>query len=210
MNDVRRAGPQEVLPKGTLLAKVTSTLPSIVLRCNRDSQNLFAEALIKRVGYELTGQPGSWGDGAAAIRMYLSEVLDPEAASKVVVDDGSGMSQGNRISPNTFVRLLAHVQNNEPFAEIYLNSLARPGGEGTLESRFRGIDLDGRVYAKSGYISGVTTLSGYLVYPNKKIAFSMMLNKYHMGTASVKRMMENIIDTVDEHVTQSASFQLGG
>ena len=67
----------------------------LLLRCNRDSQNLFAEAMFKHLGHKLTGQPGTWANSAAGVRMFLAEVLGTEAAT-VQINDGSGMSRENR------------------------------------------------------------------------------------------------------------------
>ncbi|MBI1369558.1 MAG: D-alanyl-D-alanine carboxypeptidase/D-alanyl-D-alanine-endopeptidase [Planctomycetes bacterium] len=208
VKDVTRVEPNHELPDGSLLAEVQSTLPTVIGRCNRDSQNLFAESLLKRLGRQITGQPGSWANGSAAVRLFLTRVVGTEAASTVIAD-GSGMSRNNRVSARTFVRTLAWMNRQKTMGDIYLNSLAEPG-EGTLEKRFTSVKLTGELHAKTGYIRSVVCLSGYLIHDGHTIAFSMLLNDYYKGTAVPKTMMEKIIGAVDEKYAKDAKVQLGG
>lgn len=205
---VVRAEPNETLPAGRLLAEVKTTLPTVVVRCNRDSQNLFAEAMLKRLGRHVTGQPGSWANGSAAARMVLTRILGTDAAS-VVIDDGSGMSRKNRVTAEALTDLLSHMIK-QPSGPTYRASLAAPGEDGTLENRFKGVDMRGEVRAKSGYISGVVSLSGYITYDNRVIAFSMIVNNYDKGVWRAKDAMEKIIIAVDAELARQSTVKLGG
>jgi D-alanyl-D-alanine carboxypeptidase/D-alanyl-D-alanine-endopeptidase (penicillin-binding protein 4) len=208
--DARRVAPEDVLPESRLIASVQTSLPTVLVRCNRDSQNLFAEALLKRIGHRITGQPGSWSNGSAAIRMFLTKVLAADAAS-VAIDDGSGMSRNNRISAAALTKILSFMVTQPRYAAIYRDSFAAPGSEGTLDKRFRSAKLNGQLRAKSGYISGVVSLSGYLSYDDGRvIAFSMILNNYDKGVPRAKEVMEKIIYAVDEHVARDLKIKLGG
>ena len=144
VGQVMRIGPGETAPdaKGRLLIEERTPIEKILLRCNRDSQNLFAESMIRRLGHQITSQPGTWSNGSAAVRMFLSRVLKADAAT-VVVDDGSGLSRLNRVSAASLVRILQHMHGSKTLSGLYLDSLASPSLErGTLRRRFRsGIDI---------------------------------------------------------------------
>lgn len=206
---VQRVEPQQVLAEGRLLAEVQTTLPTVIARCNHDSQNLFAEALIKRMGNAVTGQPGGWANGAAAMRGFLARALGSDAAS-VIISDGSGMSRENRISARDMVGLLEYMHNDSGVGDVFAASLAAPGEPGTLEDRFDNVNLAGRVRAKTGYIKGVVSLSGYLTVGDHTVAFGMLLNDYYGSTAPVKKMMEKIVAAVDAHLAAQHPIKLGG
>ena len=210
VGETRRVEPRRILPEGELLAAVETTLPTIVVRCNRDSQNLFAEAIFKHLGHDLTGRPGSWANGAAAVRGYLAGVLDAETVSAVALDDGSGMSRHNRLSARALAELLTHMHEQAEIGDIYRRSLAVPGETGTLDDRFNGIELESAVRAKSGYLNGVVALSGYVTLGERTAAFSMLLNGYRKGVWRAKRMMEKIVDAVDDQLAASQPVKLGG
>jgi D-alanyl-D-alanine carboxypeptidase/D-alanyl-D-alanine-endopeptidase (penicillin-binding protein 4) len=95
---IARADDDFQIDGARLIAEVRTPMREVLARCNKDSQNLFAEALIKRIGHETTGDPGSWLSGSAAIRMFLSKALGPDA-SNFVIDDGSGMSRETALPP---------------------------------------------------------------------------------------------------------------
>lgn len=209
--DVRRANIDEVFENAELLAMVQTTLPSVVHRCNTDSQNLFAEAMFKRMGHRVSGRPGSWANGSAAVRMFLSRALGTGAAG-AVIDDGSGMSRGNRVSPRLLTRLLIHMADDEKLGSMYRESLARPGQDGTLRRRFANVKLTGDIYAKSGYLNGVIALSGYLVHEDRTVVFSIIANDYRKGAYRVYGMTEKIIADVDKELAKPAAdaVRLGG
>lgn len=213
VGEVTRPETGELLPPGQLLHRVNTTLQAVLTRTNRDSMNLYAEALLKRSGYELTGSPGTFENGAAAVRRFLAGILeDPALAASVRVADGSGMSRDNRVTARALGELLAAMQRHDAFP-AYLASLGRPGDGGTLDRRFQNADLAGEVYAKSGYINSVSSLSGYLVYPPTRaggrprtIAFSILCNGFGNGNAreldngDMKQLQEALVTLIDEEM----------
>ncbi|XAM01499.1 D-alanyl-D-alanine carboxypeptidase/D-alanyl-D-alanine-endopeptidase [Phycisphaeraceae bacterium D3-23] len=217
VGEVVRPDADEQLPDGTLLHQVNTTLQAVLNRTNRDSMNLYAEALLKRSGYQLTGAPGSFDNGSAAVRRFLANHIDdPTLAASIQVADGSGMSRENQVTTRALAEVLAAMPGTESFGP-FLESLGRPGQGGTLDSRFADTDLTGAVYAKSGYLNGVSALSGYLVYPPRRaggspryIAFSIVCNGFGSGNArelsnrDMKRLQEEIVALIDEEVVNAA------
>ncbi|MBL9032741.1 MAG: D-alanyl-D-alanine carboxypeptidase/D-alanyl-D-alanine-endopeptidase [Phycisphaerae bacterium] len=189
---------------GRTVATVTTHATEILSRCNKDSENLYAEALLKRLGHEVTGEAGSWTNGCSVIRMTLTEALDPEAASTTVISDGSGLSRENRVAPRTLTRWLDSMQSDTRFGSAFVGSLAMPG-EGTLRERFRDKKLVASLRAKSGRIDGVRALSGYLTAPDgSRLAFSVIVNGLKKGEQELqgKQFVEDVVYALDQHLAR--------
>ena len=152
------------------------------------SQNWFAEALVKTLGRELRGQ-GSWAAGLAIERAFLTGVVGVDSAD-FVLRDGSGLSAGNQVTPRGLGRLLAYIHAT-PRQRMVRDALPVSGRTGSLERRLT--DLTGRVAAKTGYIGGVNSLSGYVSMPDgRTLAFVIIGN----GDASQAERVRAIDDVV--------------
>src|SRR5262249_46375110 len=151
------------------VAVVTTTMEDALERCNGDSQNLYAEAMIKRIGHEVTHEPGSWTNGSSVLRMTLSEPaprgLGPEYAAGTQIADGSGMSREDRVAPRTLTRWLDRLQRDSNIGAMFVNSLASPEQKESIRRRFKDKKLSCDLRAKTGTINGVRCLSGYLTDP---------------------------------------------
>ena len=162
-----------------ILDQASTKLTDIIGRANKLSRALCAETLLKRLG-AAPDLPGSWASGAAALGKFLTEKAGAKA-EQFVIDDGSGLSRKDRLSPAAIVAVLKHM-HNRPDAKAFRNSLSIWGRDGTLRKRPSTSALAGRVYAKTGYIRGVRSLSGYLQTKRGKwIAFSILLNEVPAG-----------------------------
>jgi D-alanyl-D-alanine carboxypeptidase/D-alanyl-D-alanine-endopeptidase (penicillin-binding protein 4) len=197
----RIARPDDIFTDGESVGpRITTSISTIVTRCNRDSENLYAEALLKRVGYQVTGDPGSWVNGSAIVRHVVHERLgSPGLTSQIIVADGSGLSRGNRITPSLTTAWLASFHDDEKLGDVFIESLAVGGENGTLRKRFKSVDLHGStVQAKSGYINGVVCLSGFVTSPDgRRRAFSILVND--VGASDVpkaKTMQEKIVSLI--------------
>ena len=136
---VERGGPVDgdaVLAGFEPAAIVRTAMTDVLRRANTNSQNLYTEALIKRVGHAVTREPGSWQSGASVIRMLLSEDLGAVHATRTSIDDGSGMSRENRVAPETMTAWLGSLVRRPEIAGAMLESLPEPGA-GTLRRRFK-------------------------------------------------------------------------
>ncbi|MCA9287797.1 MAG: D-alanyl-D-alanine carboxypeptidase/D-alanyl-D-alanine-endopeptidase [Phycisphaerales bacterium] len=217
LRQVRLAGDLEQFPVERTLAVVSTPLTDVVRRCNVDSVNLYAEALIKRIGHELTGGPGTWTSGAAAMRMLISERLGAEAAASTIISDGSGFSRGNLVEPAVLTAWMRSISNDPEFGDEFAASLPRIG-EGTLESRFQRTPTGNLVTGKSGTITGVRCLSGFVTNEatGRRIAYSIMVNGLREGTdgpGNALRLHERIVGEIDSWLTrrvEAASANVGG
>ncbi|TVQ54043.1 MAG: D-alanyl-D-alanine carboxypeptidase/D-alanyl-D-alanine-endopeptidase, partial [Phycisphaerales bacterium] len=196
---VRLAGEHEQGLDGELIAPIISTpISTIIERCNRDSQNMYAESLLKRCGAKMTGQSGTWTNGSAVLRHAILDRLGtPSLVAGVVVADGSGLSRDNRVAPHTLTAWLNSFHNDSQLSDIFIASLAEPGGPGTLRNRFRNTNLySAKVQAKSGYIREVSCLSGFVTMPDgRRRAFSIMVNDLSNATRvrRARQLQEEVV-----------------
>jgi D-alanyl-D-alanine carboxypeptidase/D-alanyl-D-alanine-endopeptidase (penicillin-binding protein 4) len=173
---VRRSTYAAATPAGVtpqLIATYETPLLSILKRANKNSVNLMAEALCKRIGHDVTGKPGTWADGTAAVCQYVTGLGVP--ATSVTLDDGSGLSPANKVTAAAFTTVLAHVAARAD-GNLFVETLAVPGEDGTLQHRFKGLRCAKGIHGKTGHISGVSTLSGYLDVGDRRFVFSILTN----------------------------------
>lgn len=184
---------------------VRTPISTVITRCNQDSDNLYAESLLKRLGHDVTDQPGSWTNGPAVVRLVLSKHLGPNAATQLRMADGSGLSRDNRVTADLIASWLTLLGKHPNVSDLFINSLAEAGESGTLRKRFGKRNLTGQVRAKSGYISGVSCLSGYVISPAGRIvAFSILVNDLKQGEVSVaKALHEEIVSIIDQYLAAS-------
>jgi len=202
---VRRAEETERFLNMKMMLPVQTRLATILERTNTDSHNLYAESLLKRLGHEITAEPGSWQNGSTVVRMVARERAGAVSGKDFIVADGSGMSRENRVTPETLTRLLVSCARDKAVLSPLLESLATPG-RGTLKRRFTRTrdSLHGSVYAKSGYLKGVSALSGYVVddRTGRIVAFAVILNDVPSSVARswVKEFEEGIVRAIDEYL----------
>jgi D-alanyl-D-alanine carboxypeptidase/D-alanyl-D-alanine-endopeptidase (penicillin-binding protein 4) len=185
-----------------LAAKVLYTHKSMPLReimtpFMKRSNNIHAEMLVKEMGRVVSKQQeGSWAAGLDVVKTYAASIGVDTATLKL--RDGSGMSASTGIPPEQLTQLLFQVQD-EAWFDTYLDSLPLAGNSdrmvgGTLGSRMAGTAAAGKVHAKTGSISGVSTLSGYVDAAGtneRKYVFSVMLNNM-ISTAGATRVQNQI------------------
>jgi D-alanyl-D-alanine carboxypeptidase/D-alanyl-D-alanine-endopeptidase (penicillin-binding protein 4) len=171
-------GGKLVPPKDKILAVHETAMFDLLSRINKQSQNLFAEALCKMTGREFQLRkgkdvPGSWENGAEAIHAFLKKQGIDD--SKYHLQDGSGLGRENTLSARMQTDLLVKMTKH-PAGEMFRESMAEAGKDGTIGKRMK--DLEGHVYAKTGYIGGVRALSGYIyTRQHQWLVFSIIYNK---------------------------------
>ena len=180
---------------------LSTPLEDIVGTTNTDSNNLYAEQILRTMGaYAYTGTQfalGSAQAGAFAGEPFLMRIgIDP---ATLTIADGSGLSAMNRVTPEAVVTLLdaMHRHPDPDIRRAFYNSLSIGGQTGTLQRRYRGGLARGNVHGKTGYISGARTLSGYVTASNGHlIAFSLLCNNYQTSTSRVNAAQDAIVETL--------------
>ncbi len=157
-----------------------------------NSQNWFAEQLLKAVGRHVAGE-GSWDAGLRVEREFLAGVVGIDTAD-VVLRDASGLSAGNLVTPRALVRLLDYVRRT-PRQAVVRDALPVSGGRGSLQARFT--DLPGRVRAKTGYIGNVDSLAGYLTRADGgEVTFAIISNASGQPSSRMKAGIDDIVRAV--------------
>ena len=198
---VRVAAPADPAASGAEAAPaITRGIAEVIAECNTESHNLYAEALLKRIGAARSGGPGSWTSGARALAEAVDERLgNGIAARALVASDGSGLSRDNRVAPGLATAWLASLARDPRLGQPFLASLAVAGRTGTVAKRFPNLDTSTVfVPCKTGYINGVSCLSGCVGRPGAvpRYAFSVMCNdlsKARNDIAKAKDLQERIV-----------------
>jgi D-alanyl-D-alanine carboxypeptidase/D-alanyl-D-alanine-endopeptidase (penicillin-binding protein 4) len=177
----------------TLFTQVSPPLSEILPGMMKPSQNWIAETLLATVGLEL-GEAGTARAGAAVVDSMFAAWGLP--TNELRVRDGSGLSRYNLMSPDLIADLLAAMQRS-PHREVWIASLPVGGEDGTLASRMAEPPLHGKVQAKTGSLSGVRALSGYLeAESGRRFIFSVVVNNHARTSSTVDRVVDAALEAI--------------
>ena len=166
------------------------SIDQILMKMLKESDNLYAESMFYQLGAAAGGSPSTAKNSAAVIDRLIAKVgLSPKRYS---IADGSGLSLYNYVSAELEVRLLRYAFRN---SNIYLHlhpALPQAGIDGTLRSRMRGTFTHGNVYAKTGTVTGVSSLAGYCTAANgHRLAFAI-INQGVMHRANGRAFQDRV------------------
>ena len=202
----KAAAPPEALE---LFRFESKPLATIIRDMNKHSNNFIAETLLKTLGAEFVGAPGTTQKGLEVLREFLSRIGVP--GNEIELADGSGLSHQNRTTARALVQTLRAMHDDFELWPEFLASLPIAGVDGTLQRRFRAEDLLRKVRAKTGKIAGVTSLSGYAVNEaGETFAFSIVLNDYRCGTETIKRLTDRVCSALVESGIPASSPTAAG
>jgi D-alanyl-D-alanine carboxypeptidase/D-alanyl-D-alanine-endopeptidase (penicillin-binding protein 4) len=144
----------------------------------KDSLNLEAQVLLLQAGAARPG-PGPHTEARAleALAAYLAAAgLKP---GQVLLEEGSGLSRKNLVTPGAIVALLVHLSRT-PQAELFREALPLAGVDGSLAGRMGGTPAQGNLRAKTGTMRFNHALSGYVTSAaGERLAFAILLNNYN-------------------------------
>jgi serine-type D-Ala-D-Ala carboxypeptidase/endopeptidase (penicillin-binding protein 4) len=190
LSEVQATG--ESAADGTLLAvRESPPLWEAIQIIDKVSQNLHAEMLFREVA-QVTRGIGTIQAAREERQAFLGEIGITPDGSGLALDDGSGLARQDLTTPESTVALLRYMWQR-PDREIWLQSLPIGGTDGTLEHRFQGIAGAEHIHAKTGSLSHVHTLSGYIeTEPQKWLAFSVMVNATVSHSADVLEFIDRL------------------
>jgi len=157
-----------------ILAEMESPpLLDLLTIINKESHNFFAETVGKTLGRTVLGS-GSFEGGAEAVTRFLTEEVGIPA-EEIGIQDGSGLSETNRVSPSAFVQLLTYMAAS-PEWDMFLNTLPEAGTRRELSRMYR-TPAAGNLRAKTGTLNRVSALSGIVrTRSGERILFSILSN----------------------------------
>ena len=166
------------------------TIDQILMKMLKESDNLYAESMFYQIAASTGERPATARDARRVINRLIQKVgLDPD---RYQIADGSGLSLYNYVSPELEVRLLRYAWQNQ---NIYLHlypSLPIAGTDGTLRSRMRGSFTSGNVHAKTGTVTGISSLCGYCRAANGHLLCFSIINQGLMHGRNGRRFQDRV------------------
>jgi PBP4 family serine-type D-alanyl-D-alanine carboxypeptidase len=173
------------------MASCSRNLVPALINLNKVSDNLSAEMMLKTVSAVTDKVPGSARGGTYAVNRFLSTFgID---TTKYCLADGSGLSNYNLISAELIIQLLQGMAQRRELFPTFLESLPIAGVDGTLGNRMKNTPAEGNLKAKTGTISGVSSLSGYVhTADGETLAFAMTMQNFTYPTRLYQRAQDKI------------------
>jgi D-alanyl-D-alanine carboxypeptidase/D-alanyl-D-alanine-endopeptidase (penicillin-binding protein 4) len=185
----------EAAPAGaaaeTLFTWQSPPLSRVLPLLLKPSQNQIAETLLRTLGLQIKGV-GSVDSGRAAVRDVLAEFgVAPDAW---VLADGSGLSRYNEVAPEAIAAVLEAMYRRPDFP-VFLDALPVAGVDGTLATRLVGTAAAGNAHAKTGSMTGVRALSGYVRTPGgETLLFVLLANDVTAPQRVVEATQDRIVE----------------
>jgi D-alanyl-D-alanine carboxypeptidase/D-alanyl-D-alanine-endopeptidase (penicillin-binding protein 4) len=169
-------------------------LSKLLQEMNKESNNFYAEMLLKTAAAEHYDTPGSTELGVSLVESFAEKMnVDEES---LVLSDGSGLASSTLITTEGLSKMMVKMRSN-PYFKTYKSSLGVAGKDGTLEYRFRDTPLEDNFHGKTGYISGVRALSGYMESSSgRPLVVSVITNNYTEPTSYIDSLQEEIIQKI--------------
>ncbi len=179
--------------KKNILTIESPPLYSIVSFINETSSNLYAEHLLKTIGYVKAGD-GSTAAGIDIVMKYLQKInFDTEGFQYA---DGSGLSRTNVVTTFQQVKYLSYYMKQPNFKEFY-GSLPIAGQTGTLKKMFKEQPAEGKIRAKTGTLSNVKAWAGYVTTEDgKTLCFSFVINNFSCSITELKKKVEIVLNNL--------------
>ena len=154
----------------------SETMPKLLADFWYPSDNLMGELFLKELGVAQAGEPGTDENGRILEQAYLRSIgVDPNT---VTISDGSGLSQYDRITPHDLLTIL-QADWNSPNRQVVLDALPVSGVRGTLRHAYLNTPAEYAVFAKTGSISHVRTVSGFIrTKTHGPVTFSFLINQW--------------------------------
>lgn len=167
-----------------LLEIESPPLSELIKTTNQESNNLYAEVLLK---YLADKSVSEW-ENLAKISKELGISED-----NYKLRDASGLSRHNLITPASLVTVLK-AMNNSKYKDIFYNSLAVAGENGTLKNRFVNTNIANNLHGKTGTLTGVVALSGYLKTPDyDNLALTIIVNQSIANSSTLRSSIDQIV-----------------
>lgn len=192
-NTLRKKTPENAM---LLTNHRSRSLAEALIDFTKVSNNIANDALVKTIAAQMSPGPGTFSAGLELIDRFLVEEVGIDTSS-LITADGSGISRYNLITPSQLVKLLTYVANHFHMGPEFMAALPIGGEDGTLSFRFGDDAVKGSVRAKTGGMSGISSLAGYLTdHEHRRYAFAIMVNGFVGSASKFQRMQDRILSLV--------------
>lgn len=169
----------------------SAPLADLVRTMLKESDNLHAESLLLQAGAATLGLPGTWAKGTQSLNQYLSRQAWAPGGYRLV--DGSGLSRYDLVSPHQLGQLLSGVAKDPKAYPSFLVALPIAGVDGTLARRLTQPATRGRIRAKTGSMSGVSSLAGYVDAGAGAPFVAVVLVDHFVGPGAKGRALQDAV-----------------
>ncbi|MDP3706339.1 MAG: D-alanyl-D-alanine carboxypeptidase/D-alanyl-D-alanine-endopeptidase [Legionellaceae bacterium] len=191
-------------PQKTLLLATHASKPITQLMADtlKPSDNLYADSLFLHAAETIHGSPLNWQQSQPIVKNFLQQQTGINLQNAVLID-GSGLSRQDLLTPLQTVGLLRYLHDRFPLAYEYIAALPIAGQDGTLLRRFRKPTQRGFLRAKTGSMTGIMSLSGYLYSANAHtLAFAIYINTRHGTSPSISGRYRGMVDALCDFLLQ--------
>ena len=178
-------------PKEALtLSSCTHTLKEILEPMLKESDNLYAESMFFQIAASMGKRPATAAHGRQLIKKTLGKAGISDVPYRIA--DGSGLSLYNYVTPELLTKLLIYAYRNQRiFMDLY-TSLPIAGQDGTLKKRMKEPYVNGKVRAKTGTLSGISSLAGYAMTPNYHMLAFCIINQGIMKNSDGRGFQDRV------------------
>lgn len=175
------------------IGKVTRPISSVIAHMNKVSDNQSAITVFKVIGAELKGAPGTLEKGAEVVIEFLTTIGVDRKAFEIL--EGSGLTRYNYVTGPMYMQLMKYFYDDIKNFDIFYQSLAVSGVDGTLKTRMKGTEAETNVHAKTGTLNYVSSLSGYAVSrDNELLMFYIVMNGFREKSDIYRKKQDLICD----------------
>ena len=183
------------VPKDALtLSACSHSLKEILEPMLKESDNLYAESMF----FQIASLQGVRPAKAAHARQLIKKTLGKAGVSEIPyrIADGSGLSLYNYVTPEILTRLLIYAYRDQRiFMNLYA-ALPIAGQDGTLKKRMKEPYVSGKVRAKTGTLSGISSLAGYALTPNYHMLAFCIINQGIMKNAEGRGFQDRVCESM--------------
>jgi D-alanyl-D-alanine carboxypeptidase/D-alanyl-D-alanine-endopeptidase (penicillin-binding protein 4) len=167
-------------------------LVELTAQVNKHSNNFYAEQLLRILGAEKRGRPGTTAKGLDVVSGYLTSL--GFTANDFTLVNGSGLSRDIRLRPSVVNAVLIQAARDPVSGPEFVASLSAAGRDGTLRRRYRDDGMKGRVRGKTGTLAGVSSLAGYVRSVDGRLyAFTVFANGTANATARTRTVQDAVV-----------------
>jgi D-alanyl-D-alanine carboxypeptidase/D-alanyl-D-alanine-endopeptidase (penicillin-binding protein 4) len=187
-----RVGAVSAQGQRVLSTHESAPLAVVVQDLNKRSNNFMAEQVVRTLGAEIVGRPGTWDKGLEAVARYLAGVGLPRGSYGMT--NGSGLYESNHFSAEQITTVLRAASRDFRISAEFLASLAVAGTDGTIAHRMAGTLAERYVRAKTGTLASVSCLSGFAGSPGRvPMIFSILMNDV-ASAAEARRAQDRVAE----------------
>jgi len=175
------------------ISRVTRSISSVLSYMNKVSDNQSAITVFKVLGAEVKGTPGTLEKGVEVVIEFLTTIGVDRKGFEIL--EGSGLTRYNYVTGPMYMQLMKYFYDDVKNFDVFYQSLAVSGVDGTLKTRMKGTEAEKNVHAKTGTLNYVSSLAGYAVSrDNELIMFYIVMNGFREKSDVYRKKQDKICE----------------